>query len=281
MASLWWKIEVDMDLQLQGKSVLITGASQGIGEGLALAFAQEGSHLRLVARSEPKLEAIAQRVRSEHGVSAEILPLDITAPAAVEKVMAFAGDADVLVNNAGSIPGGNLWDVDERLWRSGWELKVFGYINLIRAMYPVMKARRAGVILNNIGNGGENFDFNYIAGSTGNAALMAFTRALGGKSLEDGIRVVGVNPGPVATDRIVKILKTRARQSLGNEARFTDLLKSYPLGRAAHVQEVADLFVFLASPRSGYTSGTIITVDGGMTSKRSTPGPRRNTGGKP
>ena len=258
-----------MDLQLQGKSVLITGASQGIGEGLALAFAQEGSHLRLVARSESKLEGIARRVRSEHGVSAEILPLDITAPAAVEKIMAFAGDADVLINNAGSIPGGNLWDVDERLWRSGWELKVFGYINLIRAMYPVMKARREGVILNNIGNGGENFDFNYIAGSTGNAALMAFTRALGGKSLEDGIRVVGVNPGPVATDRIVKILKTRARQSLGNEARFAELLKSYPLGRAAHVQEVADLFVFLASPRSGYTSGTIITIDGGMTSKRS------------
>jgi len=258
-----------MDLQLQGKSVLITGASQGIGEGLALAFAQEGSHLRLVARSEPKLEAIAQRVRSEHGVSAEILPLDITAPAAVEKVMAFAGDADVLVNNAGSIPGGNLWDVDERLWRSGWELKVFGYINLIRAMYPVMKARREGVILNNIGSGGENFDFNYVAGTTGNAALMAFTRALGGKSLEDGIRVVGVNPGAVATDRITKILKTRARQSLGDEARFTDLLKSYPLGRAAHVQEVADLFVFLASPRSGYISGTIITIDGGMTSKRS------------
>jgi len=258
-----------MDLQLQGKSVLITGASQGIGEGLALAFAQEGSHLRLVARSESKLEGIARRVRSEHGVSAEILPLDITAPAAVEKIMAFAGDADVLINNAGSIPGGNLWDVDEQLWRSGWELKVFGYINLIRAMYPVMKARREGVILNNIGNGGENFDFNYIAGSTGNAALMAFTRALGGKSLEDGIRVVGVNPGPVATDRNVKILKTRARQSLGNEARFTELLKSYPLGRAAHVQEVADLFVFLASPRSGYTSGTIITIDGGMTSKRS------------
>jgi len=171
-----------MDLQLQGKSVLITGASQGIGEGLALAFAQEGSHLRLVARSEPKLEAIAQRVRSEHGVSAEILPLDITAPTAVEKIMTFAGDADVLINNAGSIPGGNLWDVDEQLWRSGWELKVFGYINLIRAMYPVMKARRAGVILNNIGNGGENFDFNYIAGSTGNAALMAFTRALGGRA---------------------------------------------------------------------------------------------------
>jgi NAD(P)-dependent dehydrogenase (short-subunit alcohol dehydrogenase family) len=258
-----------MDLQLQGKSVLITGASQGIGEGLALAFAQEGSHLRLVARSESKLEAIAQHVRSEHGVSAEILPLDITAPAAVEKIMAFAGDADILINNAGNIPGGDLWDVDEPRWRSGWELKVFGYINLIRAMYPVMKARRAGVILNNIGNGGENFDFNYIAGTTGNAALMAFTRALGGKSLEDGIRVVGVNPGPVATDRIMNILKTRARQLLGNEARFTELLERYPLGRAAHVQEVADLFVFLASPRSGYTSGTIITVDGGLTSKRS------------
>jgi NAD(P)-dependent dehydrogenase (short-subunit alcohol dehydrogenase family) len=114
-----------MDLQLQGKSVLITGASQGIGEGLALAFAQEGSHLRLVARSEPKLAAIAQRVRSEHGVSAEILPLDITAPAAVEKIMAFAGGCRRPDQQRREHSRGNLWEVDEPLWRAGWELKVF------------------------------------------------------------------------------------------------------------------------------------------------------------
>src|SRR5690606_39568715 len=99
-----------------------------------------------------------------------LLPLDMTQPGAIERVAEFAGDVDVLVNNAGAIPGGDLWDVDAQAWRKGWELKVFGYIDLVRAIYPRMKTRGRGVILNNIGNGGQNPDFNYIAGSTGNAA---------------------------------------------------------------------------------------------------------------
>lgn len=258
-----------MDMQLTGRRVLITGASQGIGEGLAKAFAAEGCHLALVARSADKLETLAAGLRTAHGVRVDVLPLDMTQPGAIEQVAAFAGDIDVLVNNAGAIPGGNLWDVDAQAWRKGWELKVFGYIDLTRAMYLRMKEKGGGVILNNIGNGGQNPDFNYIAGSTGNAALMAFTCALGGRSLEDGIRVVGVNPGPVATERIAKVMRNHAARLLGDEARAGELLAAYPLGRTATVQEVADLFVYLASPRSGYTSGTIVTVDGGITSKRS------------
>ncbi|WP_323029629.1 SDR family oxidoreductase [Castellaniella defragrans] len=258
-----------MDMKLAGRRVLITGASQGIGEGLARSFAAEGCRLALTARSADRLGALAAELHAAHGVHVDVLALDMTRPGAIEEIVAFAGDADVLVNNAGAIPGGTLWDVDEARWRQGWELKVFGYINLTRALYPLMKARGGGVILNNIGNGGQNFDFNYIAGSTGNAALMAFTCALGGRSLEDGIRVVGVNPGPVGTERIVKVMKNHAARLLGDEARADELLAAYPLGRTATVEEVADLFVYLASPRSSYTSGTIVTVDGGITSKRS------------
>ncbi len=258
-----------MDLQLRGKTVLITGASQGIGEGLAEVFAEEGCHLHLVARSGEKMAALADRLRAGHGVTVAVHEQDIAAPGAADRIAAAAGDIDVLVNNAGAIPGGDLWDVDADRWRAGWEVKVLGYIDLCRAFYTRMKAAGGGVILNNIGNGGENFDFRYIAGSTGNAALMAFTRALGGRSLEDGIRVLGINPGPVATDRIFNIMKKRAREQWGDESRYTELLAAYPLGRAAHVREVADLFAFLASPRSAYTSGTIMTIDGGLTSRRS------------
>lgn len=258
-----------MDLQLHGSKVLITGASQGIGEGLAEVFAEEGCNLHLVARSGDRLEALARRLRSDHGVDVVLQEQDIAAPGAAGAISAAAGRVDVLVNNAGAIPGGDLWQVDAESWRRGWEVKVFGYIDLCRTFYAAMRDAGGGVILNNIGNGGENFDFRYIAGSTGNAALMAFTRALGGRSLDDGIRVVGVNPGPVATDRIMKIMKSRAREQWGDESRFTELLAAYPLGRAASVREVADLFAFLASPRSSYTSGTIITVDGGLTSRRS------------
>jgi len=258
-----------MDLKLRGKKVLITGASQGIGEGLAEVFAEEGCDLHLVARSGEKLATLAGRLRGAHGVNVVVQQQDIAAPGAADAITATAGSVDVLVNNAGAIPGGDLWEVDAARWRAGWEVKVLGYIDLCRAFYPAMRKAGAGVILNNIGNGGENFDFRYIAGSTGNAALMAFTRALGGRSLDDGIRVLGVNPGPVATDRIENIMKKRAREQWNDEGRFTELLAAYPLGRAAHVREVADLFAFLASPRSAYTSGTIITIDGGLTSRRS------------
>jgi len=258
-----------MDLGIRQKKVLITGASQGIGAGLAGAFAAEGCALYLVARSGDRLEALAASLRSTYGVAVSVLAIDLTNASATGQLAAWAGDTDILVNNAGAIPGGNLWDVDEAKWRAGWELKVFGYINLTRTFYPLMAARGGGVILNNIGNGGENYDFDYVAGSSGNAALMAFTRALGGRSLKDGIRVIGINPGPVDTDRIRNVWKKRAGDRLGDSSRYQELMAAYPLGRPASVPEIADLFVYLASPRSGYTSGAIMTIDGGITSNRS------------
>src|ERR1700722_10791376 len=205
-----------MNLKLLGKRVLITCASQGIGEGLASVFAEEGSDLHLVARSGDKLQAVAERLRKEHGIQVVVQEQDIAAAGAAEAIR-------------------------EAAWRKGWEVKVFGYIDICRSFYASMKIAGGGVILNNIGNGGENFDFRYIAGSTGNAALMAFTRALGGRSLDDGIRVLGINPGPVATDRIVKIMRNRATEQWGDESRYAELLAAYPLGRAASVREVADL----------------------------------------
>lgn len=258
-----------MDMHLEGKTVLVTGASQGIGAGLAEAFAREGCALILVARSKDKLEKLADQLHTNYGTQVKILAADLTQSEVLPRLLEQAGHADILVNNAGSIPGGTLWDVDENRWRQGWELKVMGYINLCRAFYDVMRKRGYGVILNNIGNGGETFDFDYIAGTTGNAALMAFTRALGGRSLSDGIRVVGVNPGPVATERIEKLLKQRALATYGNEAEYVRFLEKLPLGRPASVAEIADLFVYLASPRSGYTSGAIFTVDGGIASRKS------------
>jgi NAD(P)-dependent dehydrogenase (short-subunit alcohol dehydrogenase family) len=259
-----------MDLRLTGKTVLITGASQGIGAGLARAFAEEGCHLRLTARSVDKLKALEAELRGSFPNSAVgLFPTDLTEPGVVDRLAAAVGDVDVLINNAGVIPSGSLADVDEAEWRSGWELKVYGYINLCRIYYARMKAAGGGVIINNIGNGGEIADPRYIAGAMGNASLMALTRALGGSSLDDNIRVVGVNPGPVDTDRIYKMLKKRARDVLGDEGRYEELLERYPLRRPAHVHEVTDLIVFLASYRSGYTSGAIMTVDGGIASRRS------------
>lgn len=258
-----------MELGLTGRWALITGASQGIGEGLAGALAQEGVNLHLSARNAERLQDIASRLTSEHGVEIHYHPMDLTERGAPQRLADAVGTIDILVNNAGVIPGGTLDAIDEAAWRDGWELKVFGYVNLTRILYARMRERHRGVIINNIGNAGQLYDPNYIAGTTGNSALMAFTRALGGRSLDDGIRVVGINPGPVDTDRIYKLLKRRALDWHGDESKYTELLKRYPLGRPAYVREITDLIVFLASDRSGYTSGAIFTVDGGISSRDS------------
>ena len=259
-----------MDLFLKGKTALITGASQGIGEGVAKTLASEGVNLHLTARSGDRLNSIRDEILGKFPeISVAAHPLDITREGAEAELVAAVGDIDILVNNAGVIPSGTMDDVDEAKWREGWELKVFGYINLCRLIYPQLKAQGGGVIINNIGNGGEVFDPRYIAGVTGNAALMAFTKALGGASLDDNIRVIGVNPGPVDTDRIYNMLKKRALANYGDEAKYTELAATYPLGRPAHIDEIVDTIVFLASSRSGYTTGTIVTIDGGIASRRS------------
>jgi NAD(P)-dependent dehydrogenase (short-subunit alcohol dehydrogenase family) len=256
--------EHPMDLHLRGKRVLITGASKGIGAAAAEAFAEEGCDLRLAARSGDQLKALADRLRSAHQIDASVHVTDLRKPGDIAKLVTDSSDIDILVNNAGDIPGGSIDKIDEATWRHAWELKVFGYINLTRAIYAQMKARGHGVIVNDIGAAGEKFDANYICGSAGNAALMAFTRALGGKSLADNIRVVGINPGPVGTDRHVTLLKTRAKNQFGDENRYKEFQKGLPLGRPAHAREIGDLMAYLASDRSGYTSGVIFTVDGGI-----------------
>lgn len=258
-----------MDLKLGGKTALITGASMGIGAHIAETLAGEGVHLHLTARSTDKLEALKARITETHDVTVALHPIDLTAKAGPNALAAAIADVDILVNNAGAIPSGDLWDVDEDAWRKGFDLKVFGYINMCRLFYTKMKDAGGGVIINVIGNGGEVLDRDYIAGATGNISLMGFTRALGGYALDDSMRVVGVNPGPVNTDRIYKMLRKWAEKDLGDPERYMELANGYPLGRPAHCREISDLVAFLASDRAGYTTGTVYTVDGGISARTS------------
>ena len=147
-----------MDLHLRGKRVLITGASKGIGAAAAEAFAEEGAHLLLAARSGDQLKAVAERLRSAHQIDAATTVVDLRKPEDITRLVKEAADIDILVNNAGDIPGGSIDKIDEATWRHAWELKVFGYINITRAIYAQMKARGHGVIINDIGVAGEKFD---------------------------------------------------------------------------------------------------------------------------
>jgi NAD(P)-dependent dehydrogenase (short-subunit alcohol dehydrogenase family) len=253
-----------IELNLAGKRALITGGSEGIGRAIAQRLAGEGCHLYLAARTEATLAALKKELTEAHGVDVGIYPLDLTVGANQQSLAEACRDADILVNSAGSIPIGTIEEIDDESWRKAWDLKVFSTINLCRAFYGFMKARGEGVIVNIIGNGGERPVSNYVAGACGNAAVMALTRALGGDSHKDGIRVVGINPGPVATDKLVAMMKKTALDRFGDESRFEEFLAPFPFGRAATTEEIANMAALLASDASGYTTGTIVTVDGGM-----------------
>ena len=252
-----------MDLHLAGKHALITGGSKGIGRAAAMTLAEEGCHVTLVARDAATLEAAAAAIRARFQVNVRAIAADLSSDAAVRTVADQAGDCDILVNNAGAIPPGEITAVADDTWRRAWDLKVFGFISFCRAVYPRMAARKSGVIVNVVGAAGEQFPPNYIAGATGNAALMALTRALGKQAPRDGLRVVGINPGPVATERLVMLQKARAKEQFGDEARWSELFAPMPFGRAATPEEIGNAVAFLASDRSGYTSGTVLTINAG------------------
>ncbi|NYE28159.1 hypothetical protein HDE78_001105 [Rhodanobacter sp. K2T2] len=251
-----------MDLQLAGKRVLITGGSKGIGQAVAELLASEGCDLRLVARDGTALEELATALRARFPVQVETMAADLSTEATVRAVADWAGEIDILVNNAGAIPPGTLTAIDDAAWRNAWDLKVFGYISLSRAVYPTMAKRKQGVIVNVIGAAGQSLPPGYIAGATGNAALMAFTKALARGSHVDGIRIVAINPGPVETKRLETMQRANAQRELGDAERWREMFKTMPFGRPAKPSEIAAAVAFLASPLSGYTSGTVLTIDG-------------------
>lgn len=256
-----------MDLNLKGKRALVTGGSKGIGRACAQALAEEGCIVTIASRDAAALAAAAADIKAKTGAAVQCKPADLSQRGVAEKLAADVGELDILVNNAGAIPGGDLQAVDEDTWRRAWDLKVFGYINLTRAVYARMKAKQAGVIVNVLGNAGEKLNAAYIAGSTANAGLMAFTRTLGGAAPADGIRVLGVSPGPVATDRLLSLYRQMAAAKLGDANRYEELFKGMAFGRPATPEEIAWTVAFAASPRSSYTSGVYITIDGGIAAK--------------
>ena len=145
--------------------------------------------------------------------------------------------------------------MSEEIWRQAWDLKVFGYINLTRAFFGRMASRGSGVIINVIGAAAQIRDPSYICGVTGNAALTAFTMSLGSDSHKRGVRVAGISPGPVATERLLQLQAS------------VDSSTARPFGRAALPEEIASAVAFMASPRSAYTSGTVLMVDGGLSAR--------------
>ncbi len=250
-----------MDMGISGKKALVTGASKGIGLAAAKALAAEGALPIIVSRTAADLERAAKSIKQETGVEAQWRAVDLSSGDAARALIAEFTDIDILVNNAGAIPAGSLDDVQEERWRAAWDLKVFGYVNMTRAAYGNMRARGHGVIVNVIGTAGQKPNPGYVAGSAGNASLMAFTKAMGSTSLRDNVRVVACNPGLTVTDRMETMLRGTAKEQYGDPERWQECMPTDP--PPSRAEDVADLVVFLASPRAQMITGTVITIDGG------------------
>lgn len=254
-----------MELGLQGRTALITGASKGIGYSAAWSLAREGCNVHIASRTQSDLETARDNIKAAFDVQVEVHACDLSDGNAARALIESCKDVDILVNNAGAIPGGSIHDIEEDRWREAWDLKVFGYQNTCRAMLAHMQAREAGVIVNVIGAAGENPTPTYIAGSMGNASIMALTRALGATSRSYGVRVVGINPGLIVTGRMETLSRTVAEKRFGDADRWRETLdQTYPPGQPEHI---GDMVAFLASDLSANTTGTIITIDGGSSAR--------------
>jgi NAD(P)-dependent dehydrogenase (short-subunit alcohol dehydrogenase family) len=255
-----------MDLHLSGKSALITGASKGIGFGIAQALAAEGCNLHLVARNGVELEKAQAALRAAHpGVAVDIHSMDMSRADAAQTLLKHCRHVDILINNAGGIPNGAIDAVDEATWRRAWDIKVFGYINMTRAFLAEMRERRVGVIINIVGAAAERVKVGYVAGSTGNAALMAFSRAVGSDSLDYGVRVLAINPGLIKTERLQMRFEQMAKTELGDSTRWREIMARVP--QVGEPSDIGDMAAFLASDRARFITGVAITVDGGAVAR--------------
>ena len=258
-----------MDLMLHGKTALVTGGSEGIGKGVALALAKEGVDVAICARRKDVLEATAKDIA--RATNRKILPIpadlrkDADAKAFVEKAHAELGRVDILVNNAGSAAGGVIEHLTEDDWEKGLQLKFMGYVRCLKHVLPIMQKQRRGRVVNLIGNDGVKPSYWEICPGAANAAGQNLTVSLAGQYGKSGISFVAVNPGPVRTERWSGLVKAMSRDmKISYEEADTLAPASIPLGRIAEVDEVANLVVMLASPLMQMVNGTMIEIDGGQ-----------------
>src|ERR1700681_202333 len=258
-----------MDLQLKGKTALVTGGSEGIGRGIALILAREGVNVAICARRKEPLEAAAAAIAKETGRKVVAVPADLTKDADaknfVEKGHQALGRVDIMVNNAGSAPGGVIEHLSEADWAQALQLKFMGYVRCLRYVLPIMVRQGGGRVVNLIGNDGVKPSYWEIAPGAANAAGQNLTRSLAGQYGRHNISFCAVNPGPVRTERWAGLVNAMSRDmKISYEEADKLAPASIPMGRIAEVDEVAALVVMLASPLMHMVNGTQIEIDGGQ-----------------
>ncbi|HVR80208.1 MAG TPA: SDR family oxidoreductase [Acidimicrobiia bacterium] len=256
-----------MELGLDGKNVLITGGSKGIGKACALLFAAEGANVAITARTPGPLEAAVAEIGEAGSGEAVGYPGDMTrwddVRRVVDSTIEQLGPIDILVTCAGSSPGGLIEELTEDDWESSLNLKFMGYVRAMRAVLPHMRERGSGAVVLVVGNDGIKPTFWETTAGAANAAGINVASSLAEQYGPYGVRVNTVNPGPVDTERWDGLEKAMARDmDITQEQAHEFAVSSIPLGRIAKADEVADLVVFLASERASFVNGAHVVIDG-------------------
>jgi NAD(P)-dependent dehydrogenase (short-subunit alcohol dehydrogenase family) len=258
-----------MDLGLKGKKAFVAGGSRGIGLAVARGFAEEGADVAIGARNGDAVEREADRIRVDFGVAACGIMMDVTKPGDILSARDLIGErfggVDVLVNNAGTGSEETILGSDDGKWYRFWDLHVMSAVRTARAFVPGMRERGGGVILNTASICAAQPLWYEPVYNTTKAALVMFTKCLANEVIGDNIRVNTVNPGLVLTPdwrKTAGILGGKegitADEYLERVAR-----ENAPIGRFSTPEEVAHLYVFLASPRASYCAGSTYYIDGG------------------
>lgn len=259
-----------MDLQLNGKVAVVTGASIGIGLGVARGLASEGAHVVMTARNRQNIDEAAKTVAREFNVKTVPVVSDVatregcdTIAAAVQE--AFGG-CDILVNNAGTASNEKIMEAPDEKWTQYWDLHVLSAVRISRAVAPMMKARGGGAIVNNASICAVQPLWYEPIYNVTKAALVMLSKNLANELIADNIRVNTINPGLILTPLWIETAKQLSEGSGGDWRAYLDKVADEfaPIKRFATIEELADFFVFLCSNRASYCVGSVYQVDGGM-----------------
>ncbi|WP_127579238.1 SDR family oxidoreductase [Paenibacillus koleovorans] len=258
-----------MDLRLDGKSVLVTAASKGLGRATALEYAREGAKVTIASRSAEHLDEAVAEIREATGQYVHPVTLDVASPELIEAAVQSAVDAhgglDVLVTNAGGPPGGSFEQFDDNVWQSAFDNNLMSVIRLIRASLPHMRAAGEGRIVNLSSISIKQPIQDLMLSNVFRAGVYALTKSLATELAKDQILVNTVAPGRILTDRI-RQLDARVAQlkQLSPEEVEAAFLTQIPVGRYGTPEEFARYAVFLGSFANTYVTGQALLVDGGM-----------------
>ena len=259
-----------MDLELKGKSVIITAGSKGLGRAIAKEFAKEGAHVLLSSRDEEALHLAVQEIKQETGnEQVDYTVCDMKDSEAidrlVEKALSWNGTIDVLINNAGGPPAGSFMDMSDDDWYHAFELNLLSFVRTIRAVVPFMQKQNRGHIVNLASSSIKQSLDQLVLSNTMRPGIVGLSKTLAQELSADNILVNTVGPGTVETDRILELYKVRAeKRQVSVETIIEETENQIPMKRFGQPEEFAKAVVFLASGANTYITGQSLIIDSGQ-----------------